>query len=66
MLVLTVVCAGIAVLGLALIVLGLIPATSRVVPNGMGSGIVLVLVGVVLYVMLALLVHADQLPAGSW
>lgn len=66
MLVLTVVCAGIAVLGLALIVLGLIPTTSRVVPNGMGSGIVLVIVGVVLYVMLALLVHAEQFPVEPW
>lgn len=46
-------CLVLGVLGALLIVLSLLPATGGRVPGGMNSGIVLVVVAVLLYVVLA-------------
>lgn len=46
-------CVIVAILGVVLIALGLLPATSGHIPGGVGTGISLLAVGVVLYVVLA-------------
>lgn len=46
---------AVALIGVALIVLGAIPATRQAVPWGVSTGISLVIIGAVLYVLLAVL-----------
>lgn len=46
---------AVAAIGLALLVLGLIPPTRAHVPWGVNTGIGLIITGVVLYVLLAVL-----------
>lgn len=51
-------CVIVAVLGLLLILLSLIPPTAGYVPNGLGAGIALLIIGVVLWLILSLVVPA--------
>lgn len=50
---LTTLCVIVALIGIVLIVLGLLPATKAHIPGGVGTGITLLVVGVLLYVVLA-------------
>lgn len=51
------ICVIIAVLGLILVILSIIPVTSAHIPGGVGAGIALIVVGILLYIVLSLLVH---------
>lgn len=51
------ICIIVAVVGLILVVLSVIPGFPYPVPGGVAPGISLIVVGVILYIVLALLVH---------
>lgn len=53
-----------AVLGLILIILSVLPYTSAYVVHGLPAGIALVVIGVVLYIVLSLVVHAPVYDNG--
>lgn len=59
---LSVICVIIAVLGLILILLSVLPYTATYAPHGVPAGIALVVVGVILYIVLALFAH----PASTY
>lgn len=56
--VLLAVCVIVAVLGLLLVLLSLVPPTAGYVPNGLGAGIALLITGVVLWLLLTLVTGA--------
>lgn len=51
-------CVVVAFIGVVLIVLGFLPATTGYVVNGTPAGITLLVIGIVLYVILSLLGNA--------
>lgn len=51
------ICIIVAVVGLILVVLSVIPGFPYPVPGGVAPGISLIVVGIILYIVLALLVH---------
>lgn len=51
------ICVIIAVIGLLLVILSVIPGWPYPMPGGVAPGISLIILGIVLYVILALLVH---------
>jgi hypothetical protein len=50
-------CVIMAVIGLILIILGVIPGAGDLVPGGYRPGIVLLVLGIILYVVLSLVLH---------
>jgi len=50
-------CIFVAVFGVILIVLGILPYTATYVGRGVPAGIALLIIGIVLYILIALLAH---------
>jgi hypothetical protein len=55
------ICIVLAVIGLILVILSVLPVTSTFIPQGLHAGIALIVIGVVLYIILALFAHTPAL-----
>jgi hypothetical protein len=51
------ICIALAVIGLIIVILSVLPVTATFVPHGLNVGIALIFIGVMLYIILALFVH---------
>lgn len=51
------ICIILAVIGLLLVVLSVLPITATFIPHGLHAGIALIAIGVMLYIILALFSH---------
>lgn len=54
------ICIILAVIGLILVILSVLPVTATFVPHGLHAGIALIVIGVVLYIILALFAHGSS------